>query len=42
LFDSAKEKLTFFRIPYDHLATAAKIRRAGLSTWLAHRIENAI
>jgi diadenosine tetraphosphatase ApaH/serine/threonine PP2A family protein phosphatase len=42
VFDSTKEEITFFRIPYDHLATANKIRRAGLSEWLAHRIENAI
>jgi predicted phosphodiesterase len=42
IFDSTKEEITFFRIPYDHLATANKIRRAGLSEWLAHRIENAI
>ena len=42
LFDSGKEELTFFRVPYDHLTTANKIRRAGLSEWLAHRIENAI
>ncbi|HEX9160501.1 MAG TPA: metallophosphoesterase family protein [Thermoanaerobaculia bacterium] len=42
LFDDAKEEMTFFRVPYDHLTTASKIRRAGLPEWLAHRIENAV
>ncbi len=30
LFDLERESLTFHRVPYDHLATARKIRAAGL------------
>ena len=41
LFDPAKEEVTFFRVPYDHLAAARKIRAAGLPEFLAHRIEHA-
>lgn len=40
LFDSAREEITFFRVPYDHLAAAAKIRAAGLPDSLAQRIEH--
>lgn len=39
IFDSTKEELTFFRIAYDHLAAAEKIRRAGLPEFLAARLE---
>jgi diadenosine tetraphosphatase ApaH/serine/threonine PP2A family protein phosphatase len=42
LFDSAKEEITFFRVPYDHLAAARKIRDAGLPAVLAERIERGI
>ena len=42
LFDSAKEEITFFRVPYDHLAAARKIRQAGLPPLLAERIERGI
>jgi diadenosine tetraphosphatase ApaH/serine/threonine PP2A family protein phosphatase len=38
LFDSEKAELTFFRIPYDHLATARRIRAVGLPEILAERI----
>jgi diadenosine tetraphosphatase ApaH/serine/threonine PP2A family protein phosphatase len=38
LFDSAAEAMTFFRIPYDHLTTARRIRAAGLPDVLAERI----
>ena len=38
LFDSASEAMTFFRIPYDHLATARRIREAHLPEMLAERI----
>ena len=38
LFNDASETMTFFRIPYDHLATAARIRAAGLPEVLAERI----
>jgi diadenosine tetraphosphatase ApaH/serine/threonine PP2A family protein phosphatase len=39
LFDLARERLTFYRVPYDHAATARKIRAAGLPERLALRIE---
>jgi len=39
LFDSAREEMTFFRVAYDHLAAARKIRAAGLPEALALRIE---
>jgi diadenosine tetraphosphatase ApaH/serine/threonine PP2A family protein phosphatase len=38
LFDPAGENITFFRIPYDHLATARRIRAAHLPEMLAERI----
>jgi diadenosine tetraphosphatase ApaH/serine/threonine PP2A family protein phosphatase len=40
IFDTEAEEMTFFRVPYDHLAAAAKIRRAGLPTAFAERIEH--
>jgi diadenosine tetraphosphatase ApaH/serine/threonine PP2A family protein phosphatase len=39
LFDSIKEEMTFFRVAYDHLRAAQKIRAAGLPEALAQRIE---
>ncbi len=42
LFDSAAETMTFYRVPYDHLAAAEKIRRAGLPEPLAARLENGV
>ena len=42
LFDGITEEVTFFRIPYDHLTAAEKIRRAGLPSWLAHRVEKGV
>lgn len=42
LFDSTTESITFHRVPYDHLAAAARIRRAGLPEWLAQRLENGV
>jgi len=38
-FDDAVEEITFYRVPYDHHAAAAKIRRAGLPAALAYRVE---
>jgi diadenosine tetraphosphatase ApaH/serine/threonine PP2A family protein phosphatase len=38
LFDDVSEVMTFFRIPYDHLATASRIRVSGLPPLLAERI----
>ena len=42
LFDSAKREITFYRVAYDHHAAAEKIRRAGLPSALAHRVEAGI
>ncbi len=42
LFDEARERITFYRVPYDHDAAARKIRSAGLSPALAVRIERGI
>lgn len=42
LFDDEARRITFFRVPYDHQAAATKIRRAGLSAALAHRVERGI
>lgn len=39
LFDLERERLTFFRVPYDHAAAAQKIRAAGLPERLALRLE---
>jgi diadenosine tetraphosphatase ApaH/serine/threonine PP2A family protein phosphatase len=42
LFDDARAEITFFRVPYDHAAAAAKIRAAGLPESLAYRVEMGI
>lgn len=39
LFDLARATLTFHRVPYDHEATAAKIRAAGLPARFAERLK---
>jgi hypothetical protein len=39
LFDLAQSRLTFHRIPYDHAAAAAAVRRAGLPEYFARRLE---
>ncbi len=39
LFDRNSEQITFFRVPYDHLGAAARIRQAGLPESLAYRLE---
>lgn len=39
LFDTDRERLTFFRVPYDHLSTIRKVRAAGLPERLALRLE---
>jgi len=39
LFDLAGQKLTFFRVPYDAMAAAEKIRSCGLPSSLAYRVE---
>lgn len=42
LFDAAGASITFHRVPYDHLAAAQKIRKAGLPEFLAYRVERGI
>ncbi|MES2950664.1 MAG: metallophosphoesterase family protein [Pseudomonadota bacterium] len=39
LFDTERAQLTFHRIPYDHVAAANAIRRAGLHEFFADRLE---
>ena len=39
LFDTERERLTYFRVPYDHSSTIRKIRAAGLPDRLALRLE---
>ena len=39
LFDPVRERITFFRVPYDHGTAAQKIRAAGLPERLALRLE---
>jgi diadenosine tetraphosphatase ApaH/serine/threonine PP2A family protein phosphatase len=38
MFDSDDRVLTFFRVPYDHEAAAAKVRAAKLPATLAQRL----
>jgi diadenosine tetraphosphatase ApaH/serine/threonine PP2A family protein phosphatase len=40
LFDAATETLTFYRVAYDHLATARRIRAVGLPAMFAERLEH--
>jgi diadenosine tetraphosphatase ApaH/serine/threonine PP2A family protein phosphatase len=42
LFDEAAATLTFHRVPYDFRTAAGKIRRSGLPSALAYRIEQGI
>ena len=42
LFDDVKREITFFRVAYDHHEAAEKIRRAGLPSGLAYRVEAGI
>jgi diadenosine tetraphosphatase ApaH/serine/threonine PP2A family protein phosphatase len=42
LFDTTREQITFYRIAYDHLAAARKIRQAGLPEAHAYRVEKGI
>jgi diadenosine tetraphosphatase ApaH/serine/threonine PP2A family protein phosphatase len=42
VFNKTTEQLTYFRVPYDNLAAAAKIRRAGLPESLAVRLESGV
>jgi diadenosine tetraphosphatase ApaH/serine/threonine PP2A family protein phosphatase len=38
-FDTERERITFHRVPYNHLAAARKIRDAGLPESIAYRVE---
>ncbi|HYD96509.1 MAG TPA: metallophosphoesterase family protein [Noviherbaspirillum sp.] len=40
LFDDATNELVYFRVPYDHETTAAKIRAAGLPQSIGNRLEH--
>jgi diadenosine tetraphosphatase ApaH/serine/threonine PP2A family protein phosphatase len=42
LFDAERERITFHRVPYDHLAAARKIRAAGLPETHAYRVEKGV
>ena len=42
LFDPASERITFYRLAYDHVAAAQKIRRAGLPEAHAYRVEKGV
>ncbi|MDQ7744060.1 metallophosphoesterase family protein [Hydrogenophaga pseudoflava] len=39
VFDLQRSWLTFHRVPYDHMAAAASVRRAGLPQFFAKRLE---
>ena len=39
MFDDVAQHITFYRVPYDHLAAAAAIRDAGLPGFYADRLE---
>jgi diadenosine tetraphosphatase ApaH/serine/threonine PP2A family protein phosphatase len=41
-FDTESERITFHRVPYDHLVAARKIRDAGLPLSIAYRVEKGI
>ena len=42
MFDEPGARITFYRVPYDHDAAAAKIRNAGLSAALAYRVARGV
>ena len=42
IFDAATRQMTFFRVAYDHVTAAARIRAAGLPEALAYRVESGI
>jgi diadenosine tetraphosphatase ApaH/serine/threonine PP2A family protein phosphatase len=39
MFDLGREQLTFYRVPYDAIAAAERIRKCGLPESLAYRVE---
>ena len=42
IFDSERVTITFYRVPYDHQAAAARIREVGLPESIAYRVESGI
>lgn len=42
LFDEPGERLTFVRVPYDHLATVRRLREVALPSGLSERLERAV
>jgi diadenosine tetraphosphatase ApaH/serine/threonine PP2A family protein phosphatase len=42
LFDSVREEITFYRVPYDSTRAEARIREAGLPDFLAYRIARGV
>ncbi len=42
LFDEPAERLTFLRVPYDHLATVRRLRETGLPSELSKRLEQGL
>ena len=42
LFDSDRERLTFYRVPYDYRSAAMKVRAAGLPERIALRLERGV
>jgi diadenosine tetraphosphatase ApaH/serine/threonine PP2A family protein phosphatase len=42
LFDPERERITFHRLGYDHIAAAHKIRKAGLPEAHAYRVEKGV
>ncbi len=42
MFDSGREQITFYRVSYDCLTAADKIRKSGLPESLAYRVERGI
>ena len=42
LFDPARERITFYRLAYDHITAARKIRSAGLPQAHAYRVEKGV
>jgi diadenosine tetraphosphatase ApaH/serine/threonine PP2A family protein phosphatase len=42
LADFERERITFFRVPYDYESAAQKVRRAGLPERLARRLERGV
>lgn len=42
LFDTMREEIVFYRVPYDNTRAEARVREAGLPEFLAHRIRRGV